>query len=338
MNESDAFGLLRSPADAPPPPRWNGGPDGPVSAALGALGAPDTRLEQVLEVLGRVDLPGGVCETLRRELRRTLASATVKKVAVWAQRVLCLPWWERSPARFAAADMSLALERAHGGHVRARSRLVEALGTCPQSTGLVTVEGARDGRGVAAAGSPLTLVVRPAAAAAPVPCPAGPSGVGKTSLAVAAATALGRPHVRVMLDGQDAGRLLHGATEDGGYGRIIAGLCKVGVNNPVFLLEGIDQVDAEAAGVLLDVLEPQRRRAFEDAYAEVPVRPVRRAVDRDGDRCGPDPRAGAQGAGGDRPVGVRHGGEAGHRATASADAAVRRACGGELGCRRRRRR
>ena len=269
VDESEAFGLLRSPADAPPPARWDSGPDGPVSAALGALGAPDAHLKQMLEALKGVDLPGGVCETLRRKLRRTLAPATVKKVVDWAQRVLCLPWWERSPARFAAAGMSLALERAHGGHVRARSRLVEALGACPQSTGLVTAEGARDGRGVAAAGSPLALVVRPSAAAARVPCLAGPSGTGKTSLAVAAAAALGRPHVQVILGGQDAERLLHG-TEDGGHGRIIAGLCAARVNNPVFILEGIDGVDDEAAGVLLDVLEPQRRRAFEDAYVEVP--------------------------------------------------------------------
>ncbi len=269
VDESEAFGLLRSPADAPSPPRWDGGPDGPVSTAHRALGAPDAHLEQMLEALKGVDLPGGVCETLRRKLRRTLAPAPVKKVVDWAQRVLCLPWWERSPARFAAAGMSLALERAHGGHVRARSRLVEALGACPQSTGLVTVEGARDGRGVAAAGSPLALVVRPSATASRVPCLAGPSGTGKTSLAVAAAAALGRPHVQVILGGQDAERLLHG-TEDGGHGRIIAGLCAARVNNPVFILEGIDGVDDEAAGVLLDVLDPQRRRAFEDAYVEVP--------------------------------------------------------------------
>ena len=269
VDESEAFGLLRAPADALPPTRWDGGPDGPVSEALRALGAPDARLEQVLEALGRVDLPGGVCRTLRCELRRTLASGTVGKVVDWAQRVLCLPWWERSPARFDAADVSLALERAHGGHGRARSRLVEALAACPQSTGLLTVEGARDGRGVAAAGTPLALVVRPAAAAAPVPCLAGPAGTGKTALAVAAAAALGRPHVQVMLGGQDAERLLHG-TEDGGHGRIIAGLCAAGVNNPVFILEGIDRLDAEAAGVLLDVLEPPRRRAFKDAYLDVP--------------------------------------------------------------------
>ena len=63
--------------------------------------------------------------------------------------------------------------------------------------------------------------------------------------------------------------MLHGV-EDGGAGRIVEGLCEAGVNNVVFVLEGIDRVDDEAAGVLLDVLEPKRRRTFKDAYLDVP--------------------------------------------------------------------
>ena len=268
VDESEAFGLLRTPAAAPPT-RWDSGSDGSVSEALRALGGPDTRLEQVFEALGRVDLPGGVCETLRRELRRALAARTVGKVVERAQRVLRLPWCRRSPACWDASGVSLALEGAHGGHGRARSRLVAALGACPQSSGLLTVEGARDGRGVAAAGAPLALVVRPAAAAAPVPCLVGPPGVGKTSLAAASAAALGRARVQVMLGGHDVERLLHGVADDVA-GRIVEGLWETGVNNLVFILEGIDRVDEEAAGVLLDVLDPQRRRAFEDAYLDVP--------------------------------------------------------------------
>ena len=69
--------------------------------------------------------------------------------------------------------------------------------------------------------------------------------------------------------GQDAERLLHGV-EDGVAGRIVEGLCETGVNNLVFILEEIDRVDDEGAGVLLDVLDPQRRRAFRDAYLDVP--------------------------------------------------------------------
>ena len=257
--ESDAAALLSRPAAA----------GDSVQEALDALTAPDPRLEQVIEALERIDLPGTVCETLRLELRRTLASRGVGKVVDRAQRVLRLPWSRRSPARFDASGVSLALERAHGGSGRERARLVEALGACPQSTGLLTMEGARDGRGVAATGTPPALVVRPTTIAAPVPCLAGPSGTGKTSLAVAAAAALGRAHVPVALNGKDPERLLHGV-EGGRAGRIVEGLCETGVNNPVFVLEGIDRVDDEAAGVLLDVLEPQRRRAFKDAYLDVP--------------------------------------------------------------------
>jgi len=268
VDESKAFGLLRDAAAAARPSRrWASGPDGRLSEALRAPCAPGARLERV-QTHGRVDLPGGICKTLRRELRRAIATRPAGEVVDRARHVLSLPWCRRSPARWDAAEVSQALERAHGGHGRARSRLVEALAACPQSSGLLTVEGALAGRDVAAGGAPLALVVRPAASASPVPCLAGPSGVGKTSLAVAAAAALGRPHVQVMLGGQDAWRLLHG-TEDGGSGRIIAGLSEAGVNNPVFILEGIDVVDAEVAGVLLDVLDPQRRRAFDDAYIDV---------------------------------------------------------------------
>ena len=81
VDESEAFGLLRAtPADPPPPTRWDNGPNGPASEALRALAAPDPRLDQALEALERVDLPGGVCETLRRELRRTFTSRTVGKM------------------------------------------------------------------------------------------------------------------------------------------------------------------------------------------------------------------------------------------------------------------
>ena len=111
--------------------------------------------------------------------------------------------------------------------------------------------------------------MRPAAAAAPGPCLVGPPGVGKTSLAAASAAALGRARVQVMLGGHDVERLLHGV-EDDIAGRIVEGLCETGVNNLVFILEGIDRVDDKAAGVLLDVLDPQRRRAFQDAYLDVP--------------------------------------------------------------------
>ena len=169
VDESEAFGLLRAAPADPPPTRWDNGPNGPASEALRALAAPDPRLDQALEALERVDLPGGVCETLRRELRRTLPSRTVGKMVDRAQRALRPPWRQRSPARFDAPAVSQALERTHGGFGRVKARLVEVLAACLQSGGLLTVEGARDGRGVAATGAPLVLVVRPDAAGSSSP-------------------------------------------------------------------------------------------------------------------------------------------------------------------------
>ena len=271
VDEAEAFGLLcDAPAGTVPAAVRAAGPGGSAVEAIRALAAPDTRLDQVLDVLDGVDLPGPVCETLRRALRQTRASRAVGKVLDRVQRVLALPWRQRSPARFDAAAVSQALERTHGGLARVKQRLVEVLAACPQTRGLLTVEAARGGRDADPV-APFALVVRPgpAPAPAPVPCLAGPRGTGKTSLAVAAAAALGRAHVEVTLGGQDVGRLIHGV-DGGGAGRIIEGLCEAGVNNLVFVLEAIDRVDAEAADVLLDVLEPKRRRAFEDAYIEVP--------------------------------------------------------------------
>ena len=99
VDESEAFDLLSDAVAAPPRPAAPGDAE---LEALDALTAPDPRLGQVLEALERIDLPGAVCETLRRELRRTLASRTVGKVVDRAQRVLRLPWRRRSPARFDA--------------------------------------------------------------------------------------------------------------------------------------------------------------------------------------------------------------------------------------------
>ena len=110
------------------------------------------------------------------------------------------------------------------------------------------------------------LLVRPGPAA--VACLAGPPGTGKTSLALAVARALGRPHVRVPLGGANLESLLRGRS--GAAGRIVEGLCETGVSSPVFILEGVDRVDPEAADALLDVLDPEHRTAFRDRYVVSP--------------------------------------------------------------------
>ena len=157
-----------------------------------------------------------------------------------------------------------ALDRTHGGLREVKQRLVKVLAACPQTHGLLTVEGRNQGTDPES-GRP-ALVVRPGPPRARVivPCLAGARGTGKTTLAIAAAEALGRTHVRVPLGTANAEPGLRGRAGCAA-GHIIRGLRQAGVNNPVFILEGVDRVEEETAGALLEILDAERCAEFTDA-------------------------------------------------------------------------
>jgi len=231
--------------------------------------SPDEETAEYARRLAERRLSPAAHKLVERELRKLRQAPPMSpEVAVirgLLDTIFDLPWGKLAPADVDVAAVARHLERTHYGLKDVKDRILEYLAVCRMRVDA----GAAGGRGAGAAA--------PAGADHPatILCLAGPPGTGKSSVAQSIADALGRPFARIALGGvRDEAEIRgHRRTYIGALpGRILEGLAKAGVDNPVMLLDEIDKLDGDwrgnPAAALMEVLDPAHNTSFRDNYLE----------------------------------------------------------------------
>jgi ATP-dependent Lon protease len=209
--------------------------------------------EQLRERLSTADLPEDVRKEAERELRRMerlpQAAPDYHVIRTWLEYVLELPWHAASEDKLDLNEARRILDEDHYGLEEIKERILEHL---------AVVKLRPDSK------SPILLFV-------------GPPGVGKTSLGMSIARALGRKFERLSLGGmRDEAELRgHRRTYIGAMpGRIIQSMRRAAVNNPVLMLDEVDKLGndfrGDPASALLEILDPQQNHTFRDHYLDLP--------------------------------------------------------------------
>ncbi len=203
--------------------------------------------------LSEADLPEEARQEAERELSRMeklpSSAPDYHVIRTYLDLILELPWRKSTEAELDLARARRTLDEDHFDLKEVKERILEHLGV---------------------------LKLNPSAKA-PILCLVGPPGVGKTSLGQSIARAMVRKFERLSLGG------LHDESELRGHrrtyigampGRIIQGVRRAGVNNPVLMLDEVDKLGrdfhGDPAAALLEILDPEQNKTFRDNYLDLP--------------------------------------------------------------------
>ncbi|MCK3655569.1 endopeptidase La [Pasteurellaceae bacterium Macca] len=214
--------------------------------------AEQSELDKLKAKIEEAKLPAEVKEKVESEFNKLKAmpqsSSEATVVRGYIDWILQMPWHKRSVIKKDLHKALAVLDKDHYGLERVKERIVEYLAV---QSRLNKLKG-------------------------PILCLVGPPGVGKTSLGQSIANATGRKYVRMALGGvRDEAEIRgHRRTYIGSMpGALMQKMAKVGVRNPLFLLDEIDKMAQDMRGdpasALLEVLDPEQNKAFNDHYLEV---------------------------------------------------------------------
>ncbi|WAX72468.1 endopeptidase La [Gallibacterium anatis] len=223
-----------------------------IQKELGEVETVENEVQQLKKKIADAKMPKEVQEKAESELQKlkmmSPMSAEATVVRTYIDWMVQVPWHKRTKVKKDLKQAEAILNNDHYGLERVKERILEYLAVQTRTNQI---------RG-------------------PILCLVGPPGVGKTSLGQSIAQATGRKYVRMALGGvRDEAEIRgHRRTYIGALpGKLIQNMAKVGVKNPLFLLDEIDKLGADMRGdpasALLEVLDPEQNNTFSDHYLEV---------------------------------------------------------------------
>lgn len=221
-----------------------------VKEELGEISNRDDETEIIKKKVKKNPYPKHIKEKILQELSKYETAVNSNEAGIiksYIDWLVDLPWWQESADNFDLQNVENVLNKNHYGIPKIKERILEYIAIKSNNK----------------------------KSKSPIICLVGPPGVGKTSLAMSIAEALNKKYVKVSLGGiKDESEIRgHRKTYLGAMpGRIIKGMKKAGVINPLFLLDEIDKMGSDYKGdpasAMLEVLDPEQNKRFSDNYIE----------------------------------------------------------------------